>query len=70
MDNAAQQMAKAAYINAQTACAMIEAMGMVAENQICIKRNCAPIYNKKSFDDLSLAYGIYHNNTITELFRN
>ena len=66
MDRAAHQMAQAAYINAQAACALIEAMGMQAANS---QRPENQPYIKKDFDDLILHYGIHHNATVETLFR-
>ena len=52
---------KAAYINAQTACAMIEAMGMVAENALRKQREDTIAYTFADFMGLIEKYGIYHN---------
>ena len=52
---------KAAFINAQVACAMIEAMGMQAENQH--RQNCgnAVAYGDEAFASLIDKYSIHHN---------
>lgn len=55
----------AAYIFSQSACALIEAMGMVAENthrQRCDKRIA---YGDGDFNKLISKYGIHHNAVIT-----
>lgn len=55
---------QAAYIMAQAASAMIEAIGMAAENLQRDRRGEAIAYNEQAFTDLILKYGIYHNATI------
>ena len=50
---------KAAYVIAQAACAVIEALGLQADNQ-------GPIHGKKDFDALIEKYGIYHNAVLGE----
>lgn len=67
MDN--YLMAQVAYVQAQTACAMIEAMGMRAENEACRAMNETPVYLKKDFDAVIEKYGIHHNATVDQLFR-
>lgn len=52
---------KAAYVNSQTACAMIEAMGMQAENQQRERQGYSMAYGDKAFFDLIEKYGIHHN---------
>lgn len=51
----------AAYINAQVACAMIEAMGMVAQNALCASKSLELPYRKSDFEALIEKYGIHHN---------
>lgn len=63
------QIANAAYVNSQVACAMIEAMGMQAENQNRERRGESIAYTEKSFNDLILKYGIGHNDVVVPLFR-
>ena len=52
---------KAAYINAQASRAMIEALGMVAENQSRADQGKAPAYNQESFVDLLDGYSLHHS---------
>lgn len=56
---------QAAYIMAQAACAQVEAMGMMAENQNCLARGYPIAYDKEAFDNLILKYGIHHNHVIS-----
>ena len=58
---------RAAFQIAQAACAMIEALGMVADN---LQATCEPgllPYDKAKFDDLIDRYGIGHNAAVTWL---
>lgn len=52
---------KAAYVNSQAACAMIEAMGMHADNQSAVYNKVPPPWIKSDFDQLQVKYGIHHN---------
>lgn len=52
---------KAAYVNSQSACALIEAMGMAAENQYRERRGESVAYREESFLTLIERYGISHN---------
>ncbi len=63
------QIAQAAYVNAQSTCAMIEAMGMVEENRHDQNVGNPHTYRKDDFDKLITKYGIHHNATVTALFR-
>ena len=56
---------KAAYVNAQAAAALIEAMGMVAENQSRERQGKAQAYGEKSFFDLPYTYGLHHNTAMS-----
>src|SRR5260221_14051776 len=56
---------KAAYIIAMSACAQAEAMGMLAENQFCASENRPPTYRFYDFEALSNKYGIHHNAVLT-----
>lgn len=58
---------RAAFLIAQTACAMIEAMGMVADNQMRAFSNEPPAYTKGAFDALIDRYGLGHNAAVTWL---
>ncbi len=58
-----------AYINAMVACAMIEAMGMQAENFQRQHNGTAMAYNDDAFRALIEKYGIYHNAVIRSMQR-
>jgi hypothetical protein len=60
-------MDKVAYLNSQIACAMIEAMGMQAENKQREILGEGPAYVEDSFMHLLEKYGLYHNSVITFL---
>jgi len=60
-------MDKVAYLNSQIACAMIEAMGMQAENTLSEKMGYYPKYVEQDFKMLLDKYGLYHNSVITFL---
>lgn len=51
----------AAYVMSQSICAMIEAMGMQAENQSRAVDGIQHKYSKEDFDALIEKYGIHHN---------
>ena len=51
----------AAYINAQVACALIQAKGMEAENQQRELRGESMAYMEEDFAALIEEYGIHHN---------
>ena len=55
---------RAAYIQAQVACAMIEAMGMKAQNEYRMQVGEAPENILKDFENLIVCFGIDHNSTI------
>ena len=50
-----------AYVLSQIACAVIEAMGMQAENQQRAHRGEAMAYRENDFNALIEKYGIHHN---------
>lgn len=52
---------KAAYIMSQSACALIEAMGMQAENKVIESMGHKPVMNNDDFRGLIEKYGIHHN---------
>ncbi len=56
-----------AYVNSQVACAMIEAMGMQAENQFMAIHGCELPYRQDAFNAVSLKYGIHHNQVLPTL---
>lgn len=60
-------MDNAAYLNSQVACAMIEAMGMQAENEQRKANGLSIAYVEKDFVALIDKYGLGHNSVITLL---
>ena len=56
--------AKVTLLISQSVCAMIEAMGMVADNQQRLHRGEPLAWDKESFDRLPLTYGIHWNAAI------
>ena len=58
---------RAAYINAQVACAMIEAMGMQAQNDYRKHIGEAPEYKLEDFENLLEQYVVNHNSVISYL---
>ena len=50
--------ARAALLNSQTACALIEAQGMTAENNQREHRGKSPAYGESDFSRLIEKYGI------------
>lgn len=57
----------AAYVISQSVAALIEAMGMHAENQHRLSLNESVAYGEEAFNSLIEASGIYHNNVVTIL---
>jgi hypothetical protein len=53
-----------AYVQSQATCALIEAMGMQAENANRKYRGEAPAYDEKAFTDLIEKWGIHHNGVL------
>lgn len=58
---------KAAYVNSQSVCALIEAMGMQAENRHHDLNNDSILYGEEAFNTLASRYGI-DNNSVIGLF--
>lgn len=56
---------KAAFITAQSACAIAEIEAMHAENQACIASDRAPIFAFRDFKDIPNKYGLHHNAVVT-----
>jgi len=50
-----------AYVQSQTACALIEMEAMKAANDVARSKGCEPKYTEKDFRDLIGTYGIHHN---------
>lgn len=63
--NESQQVA---YVQAMSAGALIEAMGMQAENSQRAIRGESPAYAEKQFSDLINKWGIHHN-AVLSLFQ-
>lgn len=57
-----------AYIIAQATAAMIEAMGMQAENAQRLQNGESIAYDAKAFNDLNNNYGLYHNSVMSTFF--
>lgn len=58
---------KVVYLNSQITSALIEAMGMQAENMQRKQENKSMAYNDKAFFDLIEKYGIDSNSVISYL---
>ena len=58
---------RAAFIISQSVVAMIEAMGMVAENDVRKHRGEAMAYDEYSFQQLIERSGIHHNAAVNFL---
>ena len=50
----------AAYLQVQAAGAMIEAMGMVAQNEICMRKDGTVPFSRADFMQVIEKYGIYN----------
>ncbi len=55
---------RSAYIISQAVCAMVEAMGMQAQNELRKSKGEEPEYNYTDFEAISLRYGVHHNAVI------
>ena len=58
---------KAAYIQSQAACALIEAMGMQALNMQRERQGYSMAYDDEAFFKLIEKYGIHHNAVLGSL---
>jgi hypothetical protein len=56
---------QAAFVNSQTAVAMITAMGMVAANQHRLSLGQSIAYDEGAFNDLIAQHGLGHNDVVT-----
>lgn len=56
---------RAAFVMSQSACALIEAMGMHAENMQRQAVGHSMAYTEHAFDDLLNRYSIHHNAVLT-----
>jgi len=56
-----------AYILSQSVCALIEAMGMAAENKQREIQGDSPAFSKEHFDNLINQYGIHHSGVVSTL---
>lgn len=61
------EQARVAFIQSQTACAMIEAMGMKSENDKAVESHQGLYYTKADFDKLIEKYGLGHNSVLMYL---
>lgn len=52
---------KAAYVQAQAVAALIEAMGMAAENMQRSHQGASIAYDEKAFLEIIEKYGLHHN---------
>lgn len=59
---------QAAYVNAMTACALIEAMGMQAENEQRKAIGCSMAYTEEAFQKLLDRYPIHHNAVLNTFY--
>ncbi len=58
---------RAAYVQSQATAAMIEALGMQAENAQRIHRGEAMAYDEAAFDAVINKYGLDHNSIVSFL---
>lgn len=56
-----------AYVQAMTACALIEMEGMKAKNQSRSDRGFSQAYDEEAFAAVIVKYGIHHNGVVTML---
>ena len=56
---------RAAFINSQVACALIELAGMQSENEVRKHHGQSPAYPEEAFQALMKKYLIGHNEVIT-----
>jgi len=61
------EIERAAYIISQSVCALIEAMGMTAENHQRLHYGESMAYNYEAFYELLDQYGLHHNAVVTYL---
>lgn len=62
-----QNMQQVAFLQSQTACALIEAEGMKAENAHWAYLEQGPAYREADFKALVEKWGIHHNAALTTL---
>lgn len=58
---------RVAYQQSQTAAALIEAMGMQAQNQMWTTQGQCPVYGETHFNELITKYGLGHNTVMNTL---
>ena len=58
---------RAAYVNAQAACCMAEALGMISENMMRISEGKSVAYDHSAFCSLIERYGVHHNAVVMML---
>jgi len=59
---------RAAFINAQSTCALLHGMGMWTENARCARHNLPPTYSEGDFKALVQKHGLGFD-ALTEFFR-
>ena len=64
---ASGEFSRAAYVISQSAAAIIDALGMAAENQKRQAEGKSPAYGESEFYNLAIKYGLDHNSVITGL---
>lgn len=61
------ELEKVAYLQAQTACAIITALGMLSENLWKLKIGETSCYSEEAFTNLLTEFGLHHNAVIAFL---
>lgn len=61
------EMQRAAFLQAQAACAIVEGMGLLAHNQEDIRAGRPPAFGRADFEALIERYGIGHNAALSWL---
>lgn len=56
-----------AYLQAQSSCALIHAMGMLSENLQRLHRGESIAYAEEAFTNLAMSYGLEHNQVMAYL---
>ena len=56
---------QAAYVIAMSASTMISAMGMHAENTLCVQQGKKILYSRDAFETLLREAGLHHNGILT-----
>jgi hypothetical protein len=64
---ASGEFSRAAYVVSQAAAAIVEALGMAAENQRRLTMGESPAYGESDFFNLSTRCGLDHNSVVSML---